>query len=174
MTRLTVLLLVAALIIAPSAALARNNPTPAASAGSAVEVSFLEVAESAAASGVWRAQNTPDITTGTIREDDKRRSALAFAISGAGAFLGAFLWRWLPCRGQAPHDFADQYEGFQQWHEAQCYEDDGQRKGWDTPTKGLFAAGIALELVSLGYFIVHRRSQNSSAAAASDSDSGQP
>lgn len=135
----------------PASAPAGGDPSPAAS------FSLLEAAETAAASGVYRAQNLAGITTGRIREDDNRRSAIAFALSGALAFAGAALWRWLPCRGQAPHEFVDQYEGFQQWHEAQCYDSDGQRKGWDTPTKALFGAGIGLELVSLFYLVRHLR-----------------
>ena len=119
--------------------------------------SLLEVAEIAAASGVYRAQNTAGIATGRIREDDNRRSAIAFALSGALAFAGAALWRWLPCRGQDAHDFVDQYEGFQQWQDAQCYDDTGARLGWDTPTKALFGAGIGLELVSLFYLVRHLR-----------------
>ena len=139
----------------------RAASTPVSEASSPVAYhSLLEAAEIAASSGAYRAQNTPDITTGRIREDDKKRSALAFALSGVLAFVGAGLWRWLPCRGQDAHDFVDQYEGFQQWHDAQCYEADGQRLGWDTPTKALFGAGIALELVSLGYLFAHMRSDD--------------
>lgn len=134
--------------VAASATRGASAPAPA---------SLLEAAEIAAASGVYRAQNTATITTGLIREDDKKRSAIAFALSGALAFGGAALWRWLPCRGQDPHGFVDQYEGFQQWHEAQCYDDDGERLGWDTPTKALFGAGVALELVSLFYLVRHLR-----------------
>ena len=119
--------------------------------------SLLEVAEIAAASGVYRAQNTAGIATGRIREDDNKRSVIAFALSGALAFLGAALWRWLPCRGQDAHDFVDQYEGFQQWQDAQCYDDNGERLGWDTPTKALFGAGVGLEFVSLFYLVRHLR-----------------
>jgi len=119
--------------------------------------SLLEAAEIAAASGVYRAQNLAGITTGRIREDDNRRSAIAFAISGVAAFAGAALWRWLPCRGQDAHGFVDQYEGFQQWQDAQCYDENGQRLGWDTPTKALFGAGVALEFVSLFYLVRHLR-----------------
>ena len=50
--------------------------------------SLLEAAEIAAASGVYRAQNTSTITTGRIRPGDKKRSALAFAISGGGGVRG--------------------------------------------------------------------------------------
>ena len=129
----------------------------AAALGPAATPSLLEAAEIAAASGAYRAQNTATITTGQIREGDKKRSAIAFALSGALAFVGAGLWRWLPCRGQDAHDFVDQYEGFQQWQDAQCYDDNGARLGWDTPTKGLFAAGVGLELVSLFYLVRHLR-----------------
>lgn len=156
MTSAIAMILTAALIVSPVAA----TRAAAAPRAPAVGTTLLEAAETAAANGAWRAQNTPRITTGTIRDDDKRRSALAFAISGAGAFIGAFLWRWLPCRGQDAHDFVDQYEGFRQWQDAQCYDEDGSRLGWDTPTKALFGAGIALELVSLGYLFAHMRGQN--------------
>jgi len=125
-------------------------------------VSLLEAAEAAAASGAFRAsraQNTAGVTMGRITEGDKRRSAIAFGLSGDLACDGAALWRWRRCReGARAHRFADQYEGFQQWHDAQCYDRNGDRLGWDTPTKALFAAGVGLELVSLGYLIAHLRS----------------
>ncbi len=121
-------------------------PTPARS--------LLEAAEIAAASGVYRAQNTASITTGTIREDDKKRSAIAFALSGVLAFAGAALWRNLTCRGAG--DARHFGEGLKT--QVECYEADGSRKGWDTPTKALFGAGVTLELVSLGYLFAHLRS----------------
>ncbi len=170
MTRSAVLLTVAALIISPSAALARANPTSRANPGPVVEVSFLEVAEAAAASGAWRVQNTPTITSGTIRDDDKKRSALAFAISGAAAFVGAALWRWVPCRNQGQNDNIAglQIEGYNK-----CWDADGNRNPFDTPTKLMIGAGVALELVALGYLLAHRRSQNNDSASDSD-DSRQP
>lgn len=115
--------------------------------------SLLEVAEIAAASGVYRAQNTAGIATGRIREDDNRRSAIAFALSGLLAFTGAALWRNLTCRdgGDARH-FG---EGLKT--QTECFEDDGSRKGWSTPTKALFGAGVGLELVSLFYLVRHLR-----------------
>lgn len=159
MKKFTALLTVYAMVLMPLYA----TPAPAApgtppkSAAAIVPASLLEAAEIAAASGVYRAQNLAGITTGQIREDDNRRSAIAFAISGVAAFAGAALWRWLPCRGQDAHGFVDQYEGFQQWQDAQCYDDNGQRLGWDTPTKALFGAGVALEFVSLFYLVRHLR-----------------
>jgi len=115
--------------------------------------SLLEAAEIAAASGVYRAQNTAGIATGRIREDDNRRSAIAFALSGVLAFTGAALWRNLTCRdgGDARH-FG---EGLKT--QTECYEEDGSRKGWSTPTKALFGAGVGLELVSLFYLVRHLR-----------------
>ena len=115
--------------------------------------SLLEVAEIAAASGVYRAQNTAGIATGRIREDDNRRSAIAFALSGLLAFTGAALWRNLTCRdgGDARH-FG---EGLKT--QTECFEEDGSRKGWSTPTKALFGAGVALEFVSLFYLVRHLR-----------------
>ncbi len=117
--------------------------------------SFLEAAEIAAASGVYRAQNTATITTGRIQGGDKKRSAIAFALSGVLAFAGAGLWRWLPCREKAGTSSIGglQIEGYDK-----CYDQDGQRLGLDTPTKALLGAGVALELVSLGYLIAHMRS----------------
>ena len=120
--------------------------------------SLLEAAEIAAASGVYRAQNTASITTGTIREDDKKRSAIAFALSGVLAFAGAALWRNLTCRGEG--DARHFGEGLKT--QVECYEADGSRKGWGTPTKALFGAGVALELVSLGYLFAHLRSSGDS------------
>lgn len=122
----------------------------------AVAPSLLEAAEIAAASGVYRAQNTATISTGRIRQDDKKRSALAFAISGVAAFAGAGLWRWLPCRNvtTTPTNNATEATKF-----VKCYHPDGQRKGLETPTKLLLGAGVALELVSLGYFIAHLTSE---------------
>lgn len=115
--------------------------------------SLLEAAEIAAASGVYRAQNTAGIATGRIREDDNRRSAIAFALSGVLAFTGAALWRNLTCRdgGDARH-FG---EGLKT--QTECYEEDGSRKGWSTPTKALFGAGVGLEFVSLFYLVRHLR-----------------
>ena len=115
--------------------------------------SLLEAAEIAAASGVYRAQNTAGIATGRIREDDNRRSAIAFALSGVLAFTGAALWRNLTCRdgGDARH-FG---EGLKT--QTECFEEDGSRKGWSTPTRALFGAGVGLELVSLFYLVRHLR-----------------
>ena len=115
--------------------------------------SLLEAAEIAAASGVYRAQNTAGIATGRIREDDNKRSAIAFALSGVLAFTGAALWRNLTCRdgGDARH-FG---EGLKT--QTECYEEDGSRKGWSTPTKALVGAGVGLELVSLFYLVRHLR-----------------
>ena len=115
--------------------------------------SLLDAAEIAAASGAYRAQNTAGIATGRIREDDNRRSAIAFALSGVLAFTGAALWRNLTCRdgGDARH-FG---EGLKT--QTECYEEDGSRKGWSTPTKALFGAGVGLEFVSLFYLVRHLR-----------------
>ena len=128
------------------------NRLPAAGAGAGETPSFLEAAETAAASGAYRAQNTSTIATGLIRPDDKKRSALAFAISGAAAFVGAALWRWLPCRNvnTGPTNNATEATKY-----VKCYDEDGQRKGLETPTKLLLGAGVTLELVSLGYLIAH-------------------
>ncbi len=124
-----------------------------AAAARPASASLLEAAEIAAASGAYRAQNTAGIATGRIREDDNKRSAIAFALSGLLAFTGAALWRNLTCRdgGDARH-FG---EGLKT--QAECYEEDGSRKGWSTPTKALFGAGIGLEFVSLFYLVRHLR-----------------
>ena len=114
--------------------------------------SLLEAAEIAAASGAYRLQNTTTITTGRIRADDKKRSALAFGLSGVMAFAGAALWRWLPCRNVPTEPTLSATENVKY---VKCYEADGQRKGLETPTKALLGAGIGLELVSLGYLIAH-------------------
>lgn len=135
------------------------SPAPAAPASRTVPTnapSFMERVRADASSGRYRPQNTPTITTGTIREDDKKRSAIAFALSGLLAFTGAGLWRWVPCRNTSPGD--DQAVGgvpLQGYNN--CYTRDGERKGWDTPTKALFAAGVGLEVVSLFYLIAHLR-----------------
>ena len=115
--------------------------------------SILDAAETAAASGAFRAQNTANITTGRIRDDDKKRSAIAFALSGLLAFTGAALWRNLTCRGGG--DARHFGEGLKT--QVECYEEDGSRKGWSTPTKALFGAGVGLELVSLFYLMHHLR-----------------
>jgi len=120
--------------------------------------SLLEAAEAAAASGAFRAsraQNTAGVTLGRITEDDKRRSAIAFGISGLAAFAGAALWRWLPCRNlpTTPTNNATENTKY-----IKCFEADGQRKPLEAPTKALIGAGIVLELVSLGYLIAHLRS----------------
>lgn len=151
--------LIAVLIVSTVAAppVAADSPAPSASREAREPVSFLAVVETDAASGVWRAQNTPTITTGLIRDDDRKRSALAFAISGAGAFVGAALWRWLPCRNAKDGSTIGtlQIEGYNK-----CYDQDGNRLGFDTPTKLLLGAGVVLEVVSLGYLIAHLRGQN--------------
>ena len=119
--------------------------------------SILEAAEVAAASGAYRPQNTATITTGRIREDDKKRSAIAFAISGAAALAGAGLWRWLPCRNVTRHGAIDatNVSGY-----FKCYTQDDQRKGLDTPTKAMLGAGIGLEVLSLFYLIAHLRADD--------------
>ncbi len=118
-------------------------------------MSLLEAAEAAAASGAFRAQNTAGVTLGRITEDDKRRSAIAFGISGLAAFAGAALWRWLPCRNlpTTPTNNATENTKY-----IKCFEADGQRKPLEAPTKALIGAGIAFELVALGYLIAHLRS----------------
>ena len=147
MKTLASLSLVFGLVLAPMHAHAAAIRAPGAAP------SLLEVAEIAAASGVYRAQNTAGIATGRIREDDNRRSAIAFALSGLLAFTGAALWRNLTCRdgGDARH-FG---EGLKT--QTECFEEDGSRKGWSTPTKALFGAGVGLELVSLFYLVRHLR-----------------
>ncbi len=118
--------------------------------------SLLEAAEVGAASGAWRAQNTATITTGLIREDDKRRSAIAFALSGALALAGAGLWRWIPCRNASATDTSS--TGAAKYNK--CFTPDGDRRPFDPPTKYMLAAGIGLEVVSLVYLIAHLRSDD--------------
>lgn len=158
MKKLIALLTVYGLILTPlyaNAAAVRPASTPANGGSSpAGTVSLLEAAEIAAASGAYRVQNTADITTGRIREDDKKRSAIAFALSGALAFVGAGLWRWLPCRNQ---EQANNIAGLEIEGYNKCYDADGQRLGLDTPTKLLIGAGVGLELVSLFYLVRHLR-----------------
>ena len=147
----------AALLVAFGIVVAPLHAHAAATTAPAAAPTILEAAEIAATSGAYRAQNTPTVTTGTIREDDKKRSALAFALSGALAFAGAGLWRWLPCRNKPGESSIGglQIEGYDK-----CYDQDGQRLGLDTPTKALIGAGVALELVSLAYLIAHMRSDD--------------
>ena len=147
----------AALLVALGIVVAPLHAHAAAATAPAAAPTILETAEIAATSGAYRAQNTATVTTGTIREDDKKRSALAFALSGVLAFAGAGLWRWLPCREKAGTSSIGglQIEGYDK-----CYDQDGQRLGFDTPTKALLGAGVALELVSLGYLIAHLRSDD--------------
>lgn len=151
MKTLSTLVVVFGIAVAPLHAHAAAVRAPASAP------SILEVAEIAAASGAFRVQNTPTVSTGLIREDDRRRSAIAFALSGVLAFAGAGLWRWLPCREKAGTSSIGglQIEGYDK-----CYDADGQRLGLDTPTKALLGAGVALELVSLGYLIAHLRSDD--------------
>ncbi len=127
-------------------------PLYAATPAGFTTASILEAAEIAAASGAYRPQNTTTITTGRIRDDDKKRSALAYGLSGLMAFAGAGLWRWLPCRNVITEPSLNATENVKY---VKCYEADGQRKGLETPTKALLGAGIGLELVSLGYLIAH-------------------
>ena len=147
----------AALLVALGIVVAPLHGHAAAVTAPAAAPTILETAEIAATSGAYRAQNTATVTTGTIRQDDKKRSALAFALSGVLAFAGAGLWRWLPCREKAGTSSIGglQIEGYDK-----CYDEDGQRFGFDTPTKALLGAGVALELVSLGYLIAHLRSDD--------------
>ena len=123
-------------------------------APAAVAPSILEAAEFAAASGIYRAQNTSTITTGRIRPGDKKRSAIAYALSGALAFAGAGLWRWLPCRNVSPGD-ATAASSIDQFAYYNCFDADGMRRGLDTPTKWMVGAGVGLEAVSLVYLISH-------------------
>lgn len=132
---------------------------PAPVAGRAVpgsSPSLLERVRADSASGLYRPQNTPTVTTGTIREDDKKRSAIAFALSGLLAFTGATLWRWLPCRNAEP-GVDQQVGGVSLQGYNNCYTSEGERVGWDTPTKAMFGAGIGLEVVSLFYLMAHLR-----------------
>ena len=147
----------AALLVAFGIVIAPLHAHAAATTAPAAAPSILEAVEIAAASGAYRVQNTPTVTTGRIREGDKKRSAIAFALSGALAFVGAGLWRWLPCRSQeqSSNIAGLEIEGYNK-----CYDQDGQRFGLDTPTKALIGAGFALELVSLGYLIAHMRSDD--------------
>ena len=126
---------------------------------------LLERARVAAASGLYRPQNTARVTTGTIREDNRRRSAIAFAISGALAFTGAGLWRWIPCRNATAAD-PSEVGGVAISGYNKCYTSDGERRPWDTPTKAMFAAGIGLEVVSLLYLIAHLREDDSGARSS--------
>ena len=158
MKRLSALLTVYALLLLPlyaNAEAMRSARAPANAAAPPVStVSFLEVAEVAAASGVYRAQNTAGIATGRIREDDNKRSAIAFALSGVLAFTGAALWRNLTCRdgGDARH-FG---EGLKT--QTECYEEERFAKGLEHSHQGpLFGAGVGLELVSLFYLVRHLR-----------------
>ena len=128
---------------------------PVAGARSATPPSLLEAAEIAAASGVYRAQNTSTITTGRIRPGDKKRSAIAYGLSGVMAFVGAALWRWIPCRNAAPVSPGETVDGVTLAAYNKCYTPDGERKGFDTPTKWMMGAGIGLEVVALGYLIAH-------------------
>ena len=133
------------------------SPLYAGSPGSSAPAgtpSFLEAVEVAAASGVYRAQNTSTITTGRIREGDKKRSALAYGLSGVMAFAGAALWRWIPCRNASSTDLPIA-SSVEQAAYHKCYDADGMRKGFDTPTKWMLGAGIGLEAVSLFYLIAH-------------------
>ena len=124
------------------------------SGGPAGTPSFLEAAEIAAGSGAYRAQNTSTITTGRIRPGDKKRSAIAYGVSGLMAFAGAALWRWIPCRNAAlPSGGA--VDGVALAAYNKCYDAEGDRKGLDTPTKWMLGAGIGLEAVSLFYLIAH-------------------
>jgi len=165
------ILLAFSILVLPLSAAASGRPagmSPAPTDPAAI--SILEAAEVAAASGIYRAQNTAQITTGIIREDDKRRSAIAFALSGLLAFGGAALWRWLPCRDTEPHD-PGIVGGVALAGYNKCYNDDGSRKGFDTPTRAMIGAGFVLELVSLGYLIAHMRS-NDDDDASQDAASG--
>lgn len=157
MKRFTALVTVYGVVLMPlyaNAAAARPAAAPANGGSSPAALhSLLEAAETAAASGVYRAQNTAGIATGRIREDDNKRSAIAFALSGVLAFTGAALWRNLTCRGGG--DARHFGEGLKT--QTECYEEDGSRKGWSTPTKALFGAGVGLELVSLFYLVRHMR-----------------
>ncbi len=134
-------------------------PAPVAASGP----SLREAAEAAARSGAFRAQNTSDITTGLIRDDDDRRSAIAYGLSGAMAFAGAALWRWLPCRNvvEGPTKNATEAAKF-----SKCYEPDGSRKPFEPPTKALLGAGIALEFVSLFYLMRHLRGGGSQGSSS--------
>ena len=134
----------------PSSAAASHRAVPANSP------SLLERVRVASSSGRYRPQNTPTVTTGNIREDDKKRSAIAFALSGLLAFTGAGLWRWLPCRNAEP-GVGPAVDGVQLAAYNKCFTSDGERNGWDTPTKALFTAGVSLEVVSLFYLIAHLR-----------------
>lgn len=154
---------VAVIPIGPHVATWHEGPEPALSEAAVASrrvpmnsPTLLERVRAASSSGLYRPQNTATVTTGTIREDDKKRSAIAFALSGLLAFTGAGLWRWLPCRNAEP-GVGQEVGGVLLQGYNKCYTSDGERKGWDTPTKALFAGGVGLEVVSLFYLIAHLR-----------------
>lgn len=161
-TVLTALSVVALPLHSPAAArhiVTEPEPSSAVAARHVVPMnspSLLERVRADASSGLYRPQNTATVTTGTIREDDKKRSAIAFALSGLIAFAGAGLWRWLPCRNAEP-GVDQEVGGVQLLGYNDCYTREGERVGWDTPTKALFTAGVSLEVVSLFYLIAHLR-----------------
>ena len=156
------ILTVGALLVAPFHTGITPSAAPSEIASTARPVvsaeppTIMERVRRASSSGLYRPQNTATITTGTIRKDDRRRSALAFAISGVLAFAGAGLWRWLPCRNAAT-DGGQEVGGVVLQGYNKCYTSDGERRPWDTPTKAMFAAGVGLEVVSLLYLISHLR-----------------
>ena len=134
-------------------------------ASSGESPTIMERVRAASSSGLYRPQNTVRITTGTIREGDRKRSAIAFAISGALAFTGAGLWRWIPCRNATPGK-PSEVGGVAIAGYNKCYTSDGERRPWDTPTKAMFAAGVGLEVVSLLYLIAHLREDDSGARSS--------
>jgi hypothetical protein len=163
MKKLTALLAALSIAATPLYAHVRLPSSGAVPAGTAP--SILEAAEIAASSGAYRAQNTANLTSGRIREDDKKRSAIVLALAGAAALTGAALWRWLPCRnalegssaeGLRPNEFTKHTKY------RTCYTEDGERRGFETPTKLMLGAGIGLEIVSLVYLIAHLRSDEKS------------
>lgn len=140
-----------------------GSPLYAGSSGSgalAGTPSLLEAAEIAAASGAYRIQNTSTVTTGQIRPGDKKRSAIAYGLSGLMAFAGAALWRWIPCRNASLASPGEVVDGVTLAAYNKCYDADGERKGLDTPTKWMLGAGIGLEAVSLFYLIAHLTSDD--------------
>ena len=143
---------------------AGSEPPPPVHFASRGAPSLLEAAETAASSGAYRAQNTATITTGRIGKDDRKRSAMAFAISGVLAFAGAGLWRWLPCRNTSAGE-AQEVGGVPLMGYNKCYTPDGERRGFDTPTNALLAAGVGLEVVSLLYLISHLRQDSGGAGS---------
>ena len=143
---------------------AGSEPPPPVHFASRGAPSLLEAAETAASSGrLPRAEHRHD-HDGQNREGrpEAKRHGIRHQRGPGVRRRGPLAVAALPehFRGEAQEVGGVPLMGYNK-----CYTPDGERKGFDTPTKALLAAGVGLEVVSLLYLISHLRQDSGGAGS---------